>query len=357
MKLNLSLDFSHNNSKQPELDYGSRRYLSYVFPELLSLLLLTIVWQKHTFSPVFYETENFWLFLIAVLLTRFIWNVATLFHGLGHSVSRALIDQDPVAVSIESILEHRSTREFLQSFWPFNPTFIPTFSQRSALSIAAGNQTPWKIRIKASGGLIFNLITLLLGVFYLQQSNISVVKEFSLITVIITNSILLLSSRSDVIAMFTGQADRFYCGNFGFIGWQQQIGKNELLPKSLLALSRTMGQETEIRGEQAGGGLTLARDKVGNVVFVGHKLVNPKRGNLTTTLEAAFAKTRQQAARSGIKPMESTIGAWHYRFGRSKMVNGLPDPKTSTIALPTMAISVAGRYLVKPSKMARSGCG
>jgi hypothetical protein len=316
MKLNLSLDFSHN-SRQPEFDDGSRRYFSYVYPEILSLLLLAIVWQKNTFSLDFPQIENVWLFLITVLLTRLIWNGAILIHGLGHSLSRTLIDQDSAAISIEDILEHRSIGELLQSFLPCHPTFIPAWKQQSALSIAAGNPTPWKIRVKAAGGLLLNLMTLLLGIVYLQQPSISWIGEYSAIAVITTNLLLCLSSRSDMVSMITGIADRFYCGNFGFIGWQQQIGKNELLPKNLLALSHTMGQETEIRGEQAGGGLTLARNKAGNVVFVGHKLVNPKRGNLTTTLEAAFAKTRQQAARSGIKPMESTIGAWHYRFGTS----------------------------------------
>jgi hypothetical protein len=325
MNLNLSLDFLDNNSQNPESNNTFAGCLRYIFPELLSFLLLAIVWQKYVISLDFSESVNGWLLLTAILITRFIWNIAILIHGCGHSITKAVIDQDPSAIRICSVLENRNPKKLLQSLLPFNSTFIPSLASRSrsvgfaesTLSIAAGNRTPWKIRIKASGGLLFNLCALFLGIFYLQQPHISFLSEFSAITLIAANLILLISSRSDMVAVITGKADRFYCGNFGFIGWQQQIGKNELLPKNLLEISQTMGRETEIRGEQAGGGLTLGRDKAGNVVFVGHKIVNPKRGNLTTTLEAAFAKTRQQAARSGIKPMESTIGAWHYRFGTS----------------------------------------
>jgi hypothetical protein len=316
MKLNLSLN-SSKNSQYFQSDRDSIGYLSCFLPELISFLLLISVGQKHFASLDISDLGKGWLFLIAILLTRFIWNTAILIHGCGHSITQALIDQNPSAIRISNIIENRNPDELLKSFWPFNPTFIPSITQRSTLSITTGNKTPWKIRIKAAGGLLFNFIAFLLGIIYLQQPSISLIGEYSSIAVITANLLLIISSRSDMVAMISGTADRFYCGNFGFIGWQQQIGKNELLPKTLLDISQTMGRETEIRGEQAGGGLTLGRDKAGNVVFVGHKIVNPKRGNLTTTLEAAFAKTRQQAARSGIKPMESTIGAWHYRFGTS----------------------------------------
>ncbi|XGB43880.1 MAG: hypothetical protein LVS60_09475 [Nodosilinea sp. LVE1205-7] len=79
-----------------------------------------------------------------------------------------------------------------------------------------------------------------------------------------------------------------------------------------------MGQETEVRGEQAGGGLVFARDLLGYTHFVGHKLVKAKRGKLTTTLASSFTRIRQEARRSGLRPMPvTTVGAWHYRFGTS----------------------------------------
>jgi hypothetical protein len=315
MNLNPSLNFSGVKTYS-QLNQGFIRYLKYVFPELFSLLLLIMVWQRNIFNLYSVEIKDIWLFLGTVFLTRFTWNIAILIHGCGHTFVQALIDRSPDFVRIANILEHRKFAELLKSCLPFNDIFLPALTQPSVMSIEAGNKTPWKIRIKASGGLLFNLIALFLGLCCLQ-SQTSLIGELSGTAFVVANLLILLSSRSDMVAMITGQADRFYCGNFGFIGWQQQIKANELMPKNLLSLSHTMGQETEIRGEQAGGGLTLGRDKAGNVVFVGHKIVNPKRGNLTNTLEAAFAKTRQQAVRSGIKPLESTIGAWHYRFGTS----------------------------------------
>ncbi|KAM3091332.1 hypothetical protein ACKFKG_21080 [Phormidesmis sp. 146-35] len=79
-----------------------------------------------------------------------------------------------------------------------------------------------------------------------------------------------------------------------------------------------MGHETEIRGEQAGGGLVVAQNKEHQVMFVGKKVVNRKRRNLTQALEAAFAPIRRRAIAAGIQPLDSTITAvWHYRYGTS----------------------------------------
>jgi hypothetical protein len=78
-----------------------------------------------------------------------------------------------------------------------------------------------------------------------------------------------------------------------------------------------MGRETETRGEQAGGGVVFARDE-DRVVFVGKKVVNQKRQNLTQSLEAAFAPVRHQATLSGAKALDTAvIGVWHYRYATS----------------------------------------
>jgi len=58
---------------------------------------------------------------------------------------------------------------------------------------------------------------------------------------------------------------------------------------------KAMGRETEIGGEQAGGGVVFARDRVGGALSA-KKVVNQKRQNLTQSLEAAFAATRRKAA-------------------------------------------------------------
>jgi hypothetical protein len=108
------------------------------------------------------------------------------------------------------------------------------------------------------------------------------------------------------------------CGNFGFLGKRLPQDGTDLLPARVVEICQTMGRETEIRGEQAGGGLIFARDRSDRVIFVGKKLVNLKRRNLTQSLEKTFAATRRQATQKGAKPLnEAIVGIWHYRYATS----------------------------------------
>ncbi|MGC1305923.1 MAG: hypothetical protein WA885_01750 [Phormidesmis sp.] len=108
------------------------------------------------------------------------------------------------------------------------------------------------------------------------------------------------------------------CGNFGFLGQRLPADGNELLPARVVEIFHTMGGETEIRGEQAGGGVTFARDRSDQVIFVGEKIVNQKRQNLTQSLEAAFSPMRRKAIGKGAKPLDKAVmGVWHYRYATS----------------------------------------
>ncbi len=108
------------------------------------------------------------------------------------------------------------------------------------------------------------------------------------------------------------------CGNFGFLGKRNPADGSDLLPERVVEMVRRMGRETEIRGEQAGGGLVSARNKANQVLFVGKKVVNSKRGNLTKSLEAAFMPEIRKAVDKGIKPLKSVLlGTWHYRYATS----------------------------------------
>jgi hypothetical protein len=108
------------------------------------------------------------------------------------------------------------------------------------------------------------------------------------------------------------------CGNFGFLGKRLPQDDADLLPARVVKIFRTMGRETEIRGEQAGGGAIFARDRADQVIFVGKKVVNQKRQNLTQSLEAAFATARRKAIGKGAKALnEAIIGIWHYRYATS----------------------------------------
>jgi hypothetical protein len=108
------------------------------------------------------------------------------------------------------------------------------------------------------------------------------------------------------------------CGNFGFLGKRLPQDNADLLPARVVDIFKTMGRETEIRGEQAGGGVVFARDRADQVVFVGKKVVNLKRQNLTQSLETKFAAARRQAAGKGSKALDkAVVGIWHYRYATS----------------------------------------
>jgi hypothetical protein len=108
------------------------------------------------------------------------------------------------------------------------------------------------------------------------------------------------------------------CGNFGFMGRRFEADHQALLPERVVEIFKLMGHETEIRGEQAGGGLVVAQNKDNQMMFVGKKVVNQKRRNLTQALESAFASTRHKAMAAGVQPSDSAITAvWHYRYGTS----------------------------------------
>ena len=266
-----------------------------------------------------------WLFLVIVVILRLIWNSAILIHGLGHSLAIATVDRQPRALQMRNIWENRTVKAVLKSLLPFHGIFIPGFDG-SELWLAAGDTTPKKIRFKAMGGIALNLLAamVIFGGFRPEhnlaaQSDLGVYLAVFLPQAFIgANLAIALSSVSDVLALFTGIADNFYCGNFGFICQRQESDEPVLLPERMLNMYYQMARETEIRGEQAGGGLVIASDRHNQTVFVGKKVVNKKRDNLTNSLEAAFATERKKARSARITPLDRLVtGVWHYRFGTS----------------------------------------
>ncbi|MEM7590065.1 MAG: hypothetical protein AAF383_00825 [Cyanobacteria bacterium P01_A01_bin.83] len=172
----------------------------------------------------------------------------------------------------------------------------------------------WDIRIKSLGGILFNLAIALCCWYYPHN-----LLSQALIT---ANLMLAITSLSDLEAFVTGMADCFYCGNFGLIAERKLEDSDRLLPTRMVEISQQMGQETEVRGEQAGGGLVIGQNGK-RTLFVAQKVVNRKGDNLTKFLEAAFASTHNKAIASGVKPLKSTImGVWHYRsFSTVQVIN------------------------------------
>ena len=285
--------------------------------EIGSILLCTFI--NHNFSVTTY--------FVTIITLRLIWNGAILIHGLGHSVVIAIVDRQLNALRLSNILEHRSIKSIFKSLLPFSPIFIPGLNSTEYPWLEAGNISSWGIRLKALGGISSNLLAIaLVHFFFGNQQNLAV--QFQSLDIdstifqsafIIANLAIAVCSVSDLVTFFQGKAAYyFYCGNFGFICQRQESDEPALLPERMLNMYYQMGRETEIRGEQAGGGLVVARDRHEQTVFVGKKIVNRKRANLTNSLEATFATERKKAKLAKTKPLDFLVtGVWHYRFGTS----------------------------------------
>ncbi len=244
---------------------------------------------------------------------RLSWVTAELLHGAGHTLVRALVDVDASVLRLANLLEHRSAAAMISTLLPLVTIGLSDGSSSSLPWLAVGSPSPWRVRLKAAGGLLFNAIAIVV-----LMGPAAGLPPALLASAIAANLALLLASRSDWCATVSGRGSRLHCGNFGFISGPTPSPPGELLPSCAIERLRTMGLETEIRGTQAGGALVLVGDRHGDPGFVGHKLVNAKRGQLTAAMEASFGRRRRQAARAGHRPLATgLLAACHYRFGTS----------------------------------------
>lgn len=305
-----------------------------IFPEFLGVVLLGLFLIKAIEDNYLAlgNWQHFYQGIAWCLLTSFglrvLWNSALLIHGFGHCLIRVLVDQNPAAFTLASILENRTLAEVVRSCMPLQRIVLPSHDSQYLPRIAVGDRTPWKVRSKAMGGVLFNGLAVGWANLYSEslfpllsgypQSLWANVLGLTISVFAIANVIILVCSISDAVAIVSGRADYFYCGNFGLIAQKTDPQLEGLIPQRWLELFKTMGCETEVRGEQAGGGMTIAQDWSGRSYFVGDKIVNAKRSNLTQSLEKVFHGTRDRAWRAGYRPRYNTImGVWHYRFGTS----------------------------------------
>ena len=260
--------------------------------------------------------------LVSAQLIRQAWIGAEVIHGLGHSLARAVVDQDAAAISLENLLEHRSMGQMAQGLIPLAPMSQPPGVGPPIAWMDAGDPEPWKLRLKAGGALFLHgLVCAWAGIAFLRLQQSGAAGTWGgdlLLWLLLTNLWLAITSRSDLETLLSGQGALLFCDNFGLLASREHAGRGELLSPRALEIFEQMGRDTELRGAQAGGGLVMALDRRGDNGFVGHKIVNAKRGDLTPSLEAAFRSQRRRARRNGWKPHPAGLMAcWHYRFGTS----------------------------------------
>ena len=244
--------------------------------------------------------------LLFALLLRFAWVMAELIHGAGHTLARALVDQTPGVLRLENVLEHRSPQQLARRLLPFGGWAAMEAPEAPIAWLAVGQLQPWKVRIKAAAPLLLHLILLAAACHGLNGLSDAGPAEFWRLNLLLAAAVshlgLLFASRTDLLALLRGQAAHLYCGNFGVLADRQAANRDELLSEQAIRIFHQMGRDTELRGAQAGGGLVMALDREGDHGFVGHKMVNAKRGDLTPSLETAFCQQRRRARRSGWTP-------------------------------------------------------
>lgn len=258
------------------------------------------------------------------LLLRLAWVTAEIIHGAGHTLARAVVDRSRRVITLDNLLEHRSPAQMALALLPFS-AIGPAGNGQGQLPLAwiqVGDQQPWKVRIKASGGVLLQGAAIgLAGMAHQHLRQVGDGLPMSsdlLLSVIWANVAVLLASSSDLQTILNGQGSLLYCGNFGLLTAAKPSDKQDLLSHQAIDIFKRMGRETELRGAQAGGGLVMTLDRQGDNAFVGHKLVNAKRGDLTPSLEAGFRLRRRLACRRGWRPHPTGLMAcWHYRFGTS----------------------------------------
>lgn len=229
-------------------------------------------------------------------------------HGLGH----ALAGGRGGARRILGYLAQVSPRALL----PFGPLFIPGFSapeQAPCLSLDGLSRT--RRRAVALGGPFANAVLLLLSMPLLLFVSMPLdLAEIGLIVVVAANLWTLATSWTDYATSLSGVGDSVFCGNFGILA-KRNPRESGFLPKRFRLLTERLGQQTDIRGQQAAGVAVLGA----NGRFVGRKIVNDKRGNLTERLLRAFR--RRAAVRRvllGARPQHGVFHlVAHYRYGTS----------------------------------------
>ena len=302
--MNFSLDNPYRIGKKYQISIQN------IIPEAIAL----VTFFRYFFSLGEGFASSCLGLLVCSVTIRLIWQSAIVVHGVGHTMAIAACDRELSAINLTNILEHQSIADILKFLLPFNYIFIPVLTPSLLVTLPPYLKPgkPHHLKIKALGGIILNLL-----VAACFSSCFSSCQNWFTQALVVANLLIAFASLSDVKAFITGIADCFYCGNFGLIAERQPDDDDLLLPERMRTIALQMGREVEVRGEQAGGGLVMGKNG-DSTVFVGRKIVNRKRANLTQSLEAAFRPIRYKAIVAGVKPLESSIvGVWHYRYATS----------------------------------------
>ena len=203
----------------------------------------------------------------------------------------------------------------IRALLPCQPIYVPGISLPAASPVICVRAlSHGRRRWSAAAGPAANaLLAGLLMAVLLTTEAWPAFLSTTLVILLLANLWVLATSWSDYAAAWGGEAPLLYCGNFGILG---ERGSNErgFLPRRFRELTRRLGEATDIRGQQAGGLAVMSA--TGR--FVGRKIVNDKRGNLTRDLIASFRRRLLLSRLFGSHPQSGIVHLiGHHRYGTS----------------------------------------
>jgi hypothetical protein len=197
---------------------------------------------------------------------------------------------------------------------PFGPLALPGSGQGEHWpSVRVADLSRRRRRLAAIAGPAANVLLMSIGLALLVLGEGSSVPDWLAPLLIATNLWLLASSWSDYATVWSGRGSALYCGNFGILA-KRRSNEHGFLPARFRRLFERLGQVTDLRGQQAGGVAVMGA--CGR--FIGRKVVNPKRGNLTRVLLGAFERRSMLRRFAGARPRPEILHLIaHYRYGTS----------------------------------------
>lgn len=248
-----------------------------------------------------------WLILVMPVVVRTALMGSIALHGLGHALAAG-------RSGIGRFLDYARALPPC-GLLPFGPLFIPGLSHPTrAPRFALAGLSPTRRRWIALAGPAASLVALCASAAALVElAPPSTPSQWILLLLAVANAWILLTSWTDYLTLISGKGRAIFCGNFGILS-KRDPGERGFLPPRFRRLTEQLGQATDSRGQQAGGIAVLgAKGR-----FVGRKIVNGKRGDLTRDLLRAFHRRAALRRLIGHKPLREILHlVGHYRYGTS----------------------------------------
>ena len=244
-----------------------------------------------------------WLLLLPVLI-RAVLMGSVAWHEFAHAL-----------VLRRTIVDLSRGRPSLLGLLPFQTIYMPGLSDPGTAPRLGTEGISRDLRRRAAAsGPAANAALVLISLLALtwMPANAGTVELMAGLVCLI-NLWILATCWTDYAILLGGSGDTLYCGNFGILA-KRRRDECGFLPRRFRRLTERLGQETDVRGQQAGG---LAVMSAGGR-FVGRKIVNDKRGNLTRDLLSAFGHRAFLRRLCGAQPMRDLFHlVGHYRYGTS----------------------------------------